>query len=645
MVEPSRTGRTVVPGITGQTLGPGQTVPGLDQLLEVVADGPDPGGPHAFLLVVSGAEPGRLHVLERAEMVIGRSKYADIRISERAMSQQHAKIIRLEDRHRIFDLGSTNGTFVNDVRIDQTDLAVGDIIRTGETIFRYMSAGDPDYAGALNESTIALPSAGRAAGGPGTALVLRAKGPPVRPTPPLPVPHIVGHPQVPPTDGADFLGMLLRAWDFARRYWLSIALLGFLGASAGAGSYLFFKPPAKATFELELVPKPSDNPIERTRRMNFEFFRSAKQNFVRPSLINETLLELGEEDITPSRLRAVQRNLELNPSRGSQTVYVGGYSAPTAEEAMRFLGVHLERYLENEIDKALQVLIVEVSTLEQKLKDSEEELNATEQNILAFKEEHSAGLPDQAQQHFEKLISLSSERGAATADVSRTAAELEIRRRRLTSESPLIESRLEMAQPYSDAIADVNKQLAQARASGKGEQHPDVLGLQTQLDKLEALRDKVMAEGTMEIVREKNPVYERARQELDDAETSHKAAMAELSRLTSEHDRIAKITTELPRLQQEYAELTRSYEAIQAIHNNLVEKVTSSQIQLDMERASASARFDIITPPNVVAVSGMKTMLMRGAAAGMLGVLLGIALGLFRDLRRLISARMAAMRQ
>ena len=647
MAEPTRTGRTIVPGsvVTGQTVVPGRgpTAPaGLDKMLEVVADGPNPGAPQSFLLVISGAEPGRLHVLDRPEMVIGRSKYADIRISERAMSQQHAKLVRVGDRHRIYDLGSTNGTYVNDQRVEQVDLKVGDVVRTGETVFTYMSSSSQADAG---DGTLALPPVGGVPRGQAhthrhsnSAVALRPKVPAVRTGA---VPQVLTAPAM-PDDGQDFLGLILRVLTFFRRYWLSILILSILGTAAGVASYKFIKPPAVATFQIDLSPKPSDNPIERARRMNLEFFRSAKQNFVRPSLIHQTLTELGEDDVTPNRIRQVQRRLEFRQDRGSQTLHVGSYEAPTADESMEFLRVHLKLFLESEIEKALQVLIVEVETLQEKLKDAEEELNSTEQAIVAFKQEHSQGLPEQASQFYQELIALGTDRGRAASEVARTAAELQISRKQLKSESPLIESRIEMARPYEDAIADVKRQLAAAKAAGKGSQHPEVIALKQQLAQLENLRDDVMKNGTSKVVRSKNPIYETARRAVDDAEASYKIAQAELGRLTNDLKRTEKIVAELPRLQQEYSELTRSYEATQAIHNNLFEKLTSSKIQLDMERAAASARFDVITPPNVEQVSAVRTMIKRGVMLGFVGFMFGIALGLLRDLRRLLAARMAS---
>ncbi len=656
-MDQTRTGRTVVPGaiITGRTMGPGE--PGLDKMLEVVGSSPDPVAAQAFLVVLSGGEPGRLHQLQRPEMVIGRSKYADIRINERAMSQQHAKLVRWGDHHRIYDLGSTNGTFVNNQRITEAELFPGDTVRTGETVFSYMAGSQPtssEHTMAIGTARSRPPSTGGGALAPipyppqqapgATSTHLARRNPNtglVAAPPPGARVFEVPMPRVGPEPEQDLLGQLLKIIAFFSRYWLSILICAFLGAAGGFAFYKLKKPAAKAEFELSLVPKATDNPLEAGRRMNFEFFRSAQQNFVRPLLILETLQELGEEDVPEDRVRAIQKRLEFQ--RTGEFSYSGAFDAATAEEAIAFLEVHLRLYLKQEVDKTLKALVLEVETLEQRLRETEESITATEQAVLSFRKEHTKGLPEQAQELASNLIALGTERGRAASEVARTSAELRLSKQRLKSESPIIESRLEMARPYENTIADVKRQLAEAKAAGKGNQHPEVVALKSQLKQLEDLRDDVMQNGTgTDIVRAKNPLYKDARLQADAAEAAHAIAVAELNRLTNDIERSQEIAEQMPELQAEYAELVRSYEASKKVHDALFEKLSASRTQLDMERASVTGRFDVIVPPNVKLTPWIRTLAIRVGAGLIAGFIFGIFLGMLRDLRRLVAARLAA---
>lgn len=644
----NRTGRTVVPGaiITGRTVQPGE--PGLDKMLEVVASSPEPSLAQSFLLVVTGAEPGRLYQLDRPEMLIGRSKYADIRINERSMSQQHAKLVRWGDHHRIYDLGSTNGTVVNDQRIDEAELRPGDTVRTGETVFTYM--GGSVQPG--TDHTLAVPSHSTVrtrpptASNTSTALARRSPNTPMVGGTNAARVFEVPMQRIPRVEEApDLLGQILKLIAFFRRYWLQVFICTLLGGGAGFAAYKLFKAPAKAEFELSLVPQATDNPLEQMRRMNFEFFRAAQQNFVRPSLILATLHELGEEDVPEERVRQIQKQLEFQ--RTGEFSYQGTFSAPTSDEAIQFLEVHLRLYLDTEVEKALKALLLEVGTLEQRLEETEEQITATEQALLAFRKEHSDGLPEQAQELYSDLIALGSDRGRAASEVARTSAELRLSRQRLKSESPIIESRLESARPYENTIADVKRQLAEKKAAGKGNAHPEVIALKEQLKQLEDLRDDVMENGTgaSNIVKAKNPLYKDARLMADAAEAAQAIATAELSRLTNEYERTRSIVAKLPELQAEYTELLRSYEATKKVHDGLFEKLNVSRTQLDMERASVTGRFDIITPPNVVLTPWIKALVVRVGAGLVAGFFLGVFLGVLRDLRRIIAARLAASRR
>jgi hypothetical protein len=82
-------------------------------------------------------EPGREIALEGG-LTIGRSEAADISITDQFTSHMHARVTRRGAYHFIVDLGSTNGTFLNDRRIDSdAQLKVHDTLRIGQSILRY----------------------------------------------------------------------------------------------------------------------------------------------------------------------------------------------------------------------------------------------------------------------------------------------------------------------------------------------------------------------------------------------------------------------------------------------------------------------------------------------------------------------------
>ena len=83
-------------------------------------------------------EIGRVIPLEGG-MTIGRSEASGISIPDDAfVSHMHARIMRRGAYHFVEDLGSTNGTFLNDRRIAQdAQLKVHDELRIGQTVLRY----------------------------------------------------------------------------------------------------------------------------------------------------------------------------------------------------------------------------------------------------------------------------------------------------------------------------------------------------------------------------------------------------------------------------------------------------------------------------------------------------------------------------
>jgi len=82
---------------------------------------------------------GEEYTLDSTALTVGRGTQNDVSIEgDEFASARHVRIEPRRDGVWVSDLGSTNGTFVNGVRIDRPrKLVLGDIVRVGETELRF----------------------------------------------------------------------------------------------------------------------------------------------------------------------------------------------------------------------------------------------------------------------------------------------------------------------------------------------------------------------------------------------------------------------------------------------------------------------------------------------------------------------------
>jgi len=93
-----------------------------------------------FRLISLAQRKGSLHQilnLSGDEVVIGRNEGCKVRIPSAAVSRKHCRLEMINELLSVEDLGSSNGTFINDVRIqEQSYLKPGDVLRCGP--FRFL---------------------------------------------------------------------------------------------------------------------------------------------------------------------------------------------------------------------------------------------------------------------------------------------------------------------------------------------------------------------------------------------------------------------------------------------------------------------------------------------------------------------------
>jgi signal transduction histidine kinase len=106
------------------------------------------------LIVIKGADQGKQFELDESVLSIGRDSTSKLRLHDTEISRRHAEIQRTPEGYRIVDVGSANGTFVNDAQIKEVALQPGDRIQVGQSMLIYSAGrrgvGPSDLADRIN---------------------------------------------------------------------------------------------------------------------------------------------------------------------------------------------------------------------------------------------------------------------------------------------------------------------------------------------------------------------------------------------------------------------------------------------------------------------------------------------------------------
>jgi two-component system cell cycle response regulator len=109
---------------------------------------PVTGGVNACLVLIypPGPDMGRRFLLDRAELVLGRGTDCDIQVDRDSVSRRHARVYRDNDNWLVEDLGSTNGSYVNDNPVTKAPLRDGDFLKIGAAIFKFLTGANVEVS-------------------------------------------------------------------------------------------------------------------------------------------------------------------------------------------------------------------------------------------------------------------------------------------------------------------------------------------------------------------------------------------------------------------------------------------------------------------------------------------------------------------
>lgn len=105
-----------------------------------------PTGAPACLVFIAGERVGHKVALRPGRIEVGREPSCDIMLVSDLVSRNHARFVVGGEQALLVDLGSTNGTYVNDQRIRDRILADGDRISFGQVMLKYLAQGNAEAA-------------------------------------------------------------------------------------------------------------------------------------------------------------------------------------------------------------------------------------------------------------------------------------------------------------------------------------------------------------------------------------------------------------------------------------------------------------------------------------------------------------------
>lgn len=653
----------------------------------VVRDKPHEGPIEAHLWVCSGENIGRRFALDKLEHLIGRTANIDIPVIDERVSQRHARVALQEGRHYVEDLGSTNGTFVNNQPLNSPRrLQDGDLIQVGETVFEYISYEQRNLTITLrgtdknndavpaNLRTGAQEALNRARQVPSTGGTMHGTPPPPhayhpgRGTVDMGEPGAIAPVQRPAQgmmqgahmsppyiatpfedrravvvqedddeeEGGIDIQEVLRKVKMVIRfflpYWKLVLALAIVFAVAGAYSTKLTPPKRTAVFEVNLVPGVSNNPVGDFTG-NVAFFKSAEQNFRASNQIAHTLNEMGIEGVNSGFVSAVQGQLMFESVGPPQpNTYRGAFTNADGGFAVEFLEAHVKRFLESEIEKTLKIMKGQADFLAEQLAETENELRRTEAELLEFKQQNIDSLPAQAAAKYNLMFSKDQKKNELELELARIRAQQKLMEEQLQLEAPVVTTTEKFNNVYQGPISAKRRQLVEARASGKGPKHPDIVRLQKEIEELKNLakQSKNEAAGT---VSEINPAYRALQTSLRQLQLKEAVARRELAKVTKNIRNLRSDVKRLPELEARHSDLTRSYSAAQEKYKRIYEKLSTAKIQLQLERASAAARYDIISPPTLEFIDEKQKMTKRAMMGAAAGVFFGLLIAAVVQLR------------
>jgi len=338
--------------------------------------GPRPGGDCGALVLGESVDGQLVFPLTRNLTVVGRSQNADLVLTDPAISELHARILRHSFGYTVEDLGSAEGTFLGDRRVKHARLVNGDTLRLGNTSLTFLDEHASSRKATPQPLALVPIRSTLKELAPRQTVLRNQYSQPGNLEDPQASAHRTPARNRQPADSDDnapsiddVLLKIILAARFIRRNSRLILTFAVTGLVLGAVSFKYYPPVRAAHCVVTLYSAPKTNPIEPDGRQaqsdSMYFFVGAERAFTSSETIKATLKRIGIPHPSQGEAESIAKKMSFE--KLDLNTYAGTYTPKLFdrrdESHVTFLDEHVKTYVETEIDKKLKVFIAEVDFL------------------------------------------------------------------------------------------------------------------------------------------------------------------------------------------------------------------------------------------------------------------------------------------
>jgi pSer/pThr/pTyr-binding forkhead associated (FHA) protein/uncharacterized protein involved in exopolysaccharide biosynthesis len=601
----------------------------LNQLVQAEAD----TSANAFLLVVEGPQAGRLHVVPNGVITIGRGTNVDLKLNDPSASQAHARIEARDGIYRLEDLNSRNGTRVNGETVRSMVLHHKDAIVIGGTSLVFLCNAQDHQV-----ETNVLPAPPKNAIVPvssppryGLARADNSAG--------LATAHVsfpAPFPLAEPEEENGIVSLIRTATVVLRlikRYAWILLPLPIVASLVGVSSFYWLPGTERAEATIRLLHHEKGTaPAQPWEKREEVFFTDPIVNFRQRPLINKTLQSLG---VTPSQDLTEVMVALITVEATSPDTYAVAYFQNARDatfSALALLTKHLDTYVVSEIDKAITSLSSEATFLGDRYNRVTKELEAARAEHLAYAKTHVGTLPEETEGLLDSQSQLTANKLDLETETQELSARLKTIRAQIAKGRHAFIQTADQLQPLKSQLTQKKVELQSLKAANLTDQHPDVVKVRKEIERLEA-----------EIAKEREKPVDP---EDDRVQTLKQEEQRIADELTVKQSALGRVMGNLGGIGEKLKvgpEVASKLEALSARVKSLAteQETLNTQYrerlkQIDLEKAYIASRYQVIDPPKLVNTRTSKYVMMRLGIGFGLGLVLALLIAGYFELKLFI---------